>query len=482
MMNKEMRYEKIEQELLMHSVLSQTAIIHSFRKKYDLDKLYPDREVLERMEEAGETEPVPLALLLNTFYTDHSADEYLQQIEEPNCLNQSEMQEVVLKAKSGDMHAREQLMEVNELLIVSIARKYVGYPMRNGRISYLALINIGKDEFRLAIDEYNAETGIRFLPFATWCIHHAIYKCAEYLEHAKAFREETAEACKNRYQTNERRPSEEVLAQLASKYSKDHMEDSPALEIYKREPLKHILEEIKTELYFSVEEENQFASDWKTVHKEKNVIPGSLARLVVEIASEYDCFAEKEGLCIPLIDESNFFSLMEDAGIGLSKALESYEQSKESCFRSYAAWWMHKSIIADILGESTIREIPRYPVMDVMKIQSTYLELEEDHDPTYKELTEKVGIEIEIVKHDLKPYPKLTLEQELQKEYQESLHLNEKEPSTEALQAVKERKEYEVLDLDTLKGGVSGKGDFFAYLKRTTRIPPLKQKEDKELF
>ncbi len=97
--------------------------------------------------------------------------QYLQQIDRIPLLSYDEEYDLALKARSGDMKAREKLASANLRFVVSTAKKYrgQGLPLED-------LINEGNIGLLTAIDRYVPEKGYHFISYAVWWIKQSILK------------------------------------------------------------------------------------------------------------------------------------------------------------------------------------------------------------------------------------------------------------------------------------------------------------------
>ncbi len=97
--------------------------------------------------------------------------QYLQQIDRIPLLSYDEEYDLAVKAKNGDMKAREKLASANLRFVVSTAKKYrgQGLPLED-------LINEGNIGLLTAIDRYVPEKGYHFISYAVWWIKQSILK------------------------------------------------------------------------------------------------------------------------------------------------------------------------------------------------------------------------------------------------------------------------------------------------------------------
>ena len=99
----------------------------------------------------------------------NSLQQYLDEIAEYPLLNAQEEKKLAIAAKNGDSQAREQLINSNLRLVVSIARKY-----RNCGIPFADLIQEGNIGLIKATESFNPSFGNRFSTHATNWIRQRI--------------------------------------------------------------------------------------------------------------------------------------------------------------------------------------------------------------------------------------------------------------------------------------------------------------------
>lgn len=94
---------------------------------------------------------------------------YLSEIGQVKLLNQAEEVSLAKRMKKGDMSAKQQLMEANLRLVVSIAKKYM-----NRGLHFLDLIQEGNIGLWRAVEKFDPRKGFKFSTYATWWIRQAV--------------------------------------------------------------------------------------------------------------------------------------------------------------------------------------------------------------------------------------------------------------------------------------------------------------------
>jgi len=94
---------------------------------------------------------------------------YFKDINQFSLLNYEEEKELAFQIKQGDSFARKKMIEGNYLLVVSIAKRYVGRGL-----DLLDLIQEGNIGLMKAVDRFDGEQGCKFSTYATWWIRHGI--------------------------------------------------------------------------------------------------------------------------------------------------------------------------------------------------------------------------------------------------------------------------------------------------------------------
>src|ERR687893_919795 len=94
---------------------------------------------------------------------------YLARIDKGNLLTHPEEIDLSKRAKAGDQKARQRLIEKNLRLVVSVAKKYLGYGL-----PFEDLIQEGNVGLIKAVEKFDPDRGFRFATYATWWIRQAV--------------------------------------------------------------------------------------------------------------------------------------------------------------------------------------------------------------------------------------------------------------------------------------------------------------------
>lgn len=107
-------------------------------------------------------------------------------------------------------------------------------------------------------------------------------------------------------------------------------------------------------------------------------------RLVVSIAKKYI----GQGVL--------FMDLVQEGSLGLIKAAEKFDYSKNFKFSTYATWWIKQTIMRAIANNSKTIRIPVHMADKIRKYKKTYtsLSFELGREPTDREIAEKLGLSI----------------------------------------------------------------------------------------
>lgn len=132
----------------------------------------PDDDALDNLEDdESEDEDKPSRDL--GYYCEDSVDLYLRSISsvQTRLLTVEEERELCTAAQSGDLEARNKMVNHNLKLVVSIAKRYIGV---NSFMEYIDLIQCGNLGLMKAIDRFDPDRGFKFSTYATWWIRQSI--------------------------------------------------------------------------------------------------------------------------------------------------------------------------------------------------------------------------------------------------------------------------------------------------------------------
>ncbi len=96
---------------------------------------------------------------------------YLSDIRKNSLLTANDVIELAKEKDSGNIKARNQLIESNLRLVVFIAKNYIG-----DRFQFLDLIQAGNEGLFKAVDKFKWRKGYRFSTYATWWIRNSIQR------------------------------------------------------------------------------------------------------------------------------------------------------------------------------------------------------------------------------------------------------------------------------------------------------------------
>ena len=150
--------------------------------------------------------------------------------------------------------------------------------------------------------------------------------------------------------------------------------------------LQFYLKEIGKIKLLKSEEEKQLGKlikEKKDIVAKRKLIQANL-RLVVSIAKRY----VGQGVL--------FMDLVQEGSIGLIRAAEKFDYSKNFKFSTYATWWIKQSIIRAIANHSKTIRIPVHMADKIRKYKSAYVILSSDfgREPTEQELADFLSISI----------------------------------------------------------------------------------------
>ncbi|MFT5171620.1 MAG: RNA polymerase primary sigma factor [Candidatus Marinamargulisbacteria bacterium] len=114
-------------------------------------------------------EPKPSEEVEKTVDLDDSVKMYLREIGTIDLLNQEKEIELAKLVEVGDEQAKQELINANLRLVVSIAKKYTGQGLL-----FLDLIQEGNTGLIRAAEKFDYTKGFKFSTYATWWIKQGI--------------------------------------------------------------------------------------------------------------------------------------------------------------------------------------------------------------------------------------------------------------------------------------------------------------------
>ena len=164
-------------------------------------------------------------------------------------------------------------------------------------------------------------------------------------------------------------------------------------EIASRDLVRLYLRSIGQTKLLTAEEEKELAYRVKDGDEEacQKMAEANL-RLVVSIAKRYT----GKGL--------EFSDLIQSGNSGLLRAVKKFKPELGHKFSTYATWWIRQAINRAISDQSRTIRIPVHMHETINKLMRTHRRLTQElnREPTYAELGEAMGIEVEKVEHIMK--------------------------------------------------------------------------------
>lgn len=155
------------------------------------------------------------------------------------------------------------------------------------------------------------------------------------------------------------------------------------------DPVKIYLKEIGRVPLLSSEEEIELAKRIQQGDKEaKKHLAEANLRLVVSIAKRYG----GRGM--------SFLDLIQEGNLGLIKAVEKFDYTKNFKFSTYATWWIRQSITRAIADQARTIRIPVHMVETITKVKkaSSTLLHQNGRDPTAEEIAEELDMPVDKVR------------------------------------------------------------------------------------
>jgi len=147
--------------------------------EYDIDNIddsYPDlilEDMIDNIDDEVDSlespEDIERALAQEGLAVDDPVRMYLKEIGRIPLLDNEREMHLARKMYEGDEEAKNQLVEANLRLVVSIAKRYIGKGM-----FFLDLIQEGNLGLMKAVEKFDYTKGYKFSTYATWWIRQAI--------------------------------------------------------------------------------------------------------------------------------------------------------------------------------------------------------------------------------------------------------------------------------------------------------------------
>lgn len=149
------------------------------------------------------------------------------------------------------------------------------------------------------------------------------------------------------------------------------------------EIVKTYLNEIAANKPLTIQEEQELIRKYKNGDREAaNKLIKANLKFVVSVAKTY---------CSPHVQ---FMDLVSEGNVGLLKALERYDETRNLKFISYAVWWIRQSIIQYLSEKEKVIRIPRNKTTTLIKVKSFVDSFYMDYGgiPTDYQICEKLEI------------------------------------------------------------------------------------------
>ena len=168
-MNKYLPYieENSLEELFADEITCQVVEIYCDKNNIDINKLDLSESTSQSVEGyVGESQSVE-------GYVGESQTMFFNEIRQYRLLTPEETRDLIIKAQNGNMTARDDLINHNIRLVISIAKKF---KLQNNKITTNDLIQEGVFGLNKAIEKFDVSRGYKFSTYATWWIKQTIKK------------------------------------------------------------------------------------------------------------------------------------------------------------------------------------------------------------------------------------------------------------------------------------------------------------------
>jgi RNA polymerase sigma factor (sigma-70 family) len=153
--------------------------------------------------------------------------------------------------------------------------------------------------------------------------------------------------------------------------------------------LEKYFKQISKKPLLTKKEEVELAKRIENGDKEaKRIMIESNLRLAISIAKKYARYG------------SNLEDLIQEANIGLIKAVEKFDWRKGFKFSTYACWWIKQSTTRHLTSDSSLLKIPTHTIANARKVWQVYKDYQEEfgEDPSDEEVASILGINVKHVK------------------------------------------------------------------------------------
>ncbi|MBO5738669.1 RNA polymerase sigma factor RpoD/SigA [bacterium] len=111
-------------------------------------------------------------IYVDTVSQSNELSDYFRRANAIKNLDVEREKELAKRAKTGDLFAKNELIQANLKLVITIARKAIHV----SRLPMIDLIQEGNLGLMVAVDKFNPDLGYRFSTYATWWIKQAMFK------------------------------------------------------------------------------------------------------------------------------------------------------------------------------------------------------------------------------------------------------------------------------------------------------------------
>ncbi len=125
----------------------------------------------EKINLEGEFIEIEETQTLDGFVSDDAYRDFANRALNHKILSREEEITLAKRIEKGDMHAKNQLIEHNQRLVVSIARKFLS---KSHKLELLDLVSFGNIGLIRATEKFDYRQGYKFSTYATWWIKQSI--------------------------------------------------------------------------------------------------------------------------------------------------------------------------------------------------------------------------------------------------------------------------------------------------------------------